>query len=132
MCFGLTHYGQEDPSNKLYIFQFPHLFPNFLPSGSIDLTATAEDVKPDIKPTPTQLKAAGPGAPGKKSKSPPKPPPEGRIGTLVCTRKGRVKMVLGDGIVMDVSLGPRASAARSPGVESWRAGALEGKADMSR
>lgn len=29
---------------------------------------------------------------------------EGRIGTLVVTKLGKVKMVLGDGIVMDVSI----------------------------
>lgn len=29
--------------------------------------------------------------------------PEGRIGTLVVMKSGKVKMVVGDGIVMDVS-----------------------------
>jgi hypothetical protein len=29
--------------------------------------------------------------------------PEGRIGTMVVMKSGKVKMVLGDGIVMDVS-----------------------------
>lgn len=95
---------QEDPSNKLYIFQFPNLFPQFVPTGPVDLTAggQTEDVKPDIKPTATQLKSANGLAGSKKGKAPAKPPPEGRIGTLICTKKGRVKMVLGEGIVMDV------------------------------
>lgn len=30
--------------------------------------------------------------------------PEGRVGTLVVMKSGKVKMVMGDGIVMDVSL----------------------------
>jgi hypothetical protein len=34
--------------------------------------------------------------------------PEGRVGTLVVMKSGRVKMVLGDGVVMDVSVsGPK-------------------------
>ena len=33
--------------------------------------------------------------------------PEGRIGTMVVMKSGKVKMVLGDGIVMDVSIACR-------------------------
>jgi len=52
------------------------------------------DVKPDIKATPLQLR-------GNAKKHGVKPP-EGRIGSLVVMKSGRVKMVLGDGIVMNV------------------------------
>ena len=85
----------QGESDKLYIFQFPHLFPHFIPPGPIDVTAE-EDVKPDVKPTAAQLKA--------KAKGPAPPPPEGRIGTMVVMKSGRVKMVLGKDIVMDVSI----------------------------
>ena len=106
------------------MFQFPNLFPKFEDTRPVDITApstsaaatgtdetkpnpqattngTTEkpkdvkpDIKPDIKPTPAQLR-------GNAKKYGIKPP-EGRIGSLVIMRSGRVKMVLGDGIVMDV------------------------------
>jgi DNA-directed RNA polymerase III subunit RPC4 len=94
------------------MFQFPNLFPKFEDTKPVDATAedppmtngnAAEkgkdvkpDVKPDIKPTPAQLRAQVKKNGGIK-------PPEGRIGSLVVMRSGRVKMVLGDGIVMNVS-----------------------------
>ncbi|ORX38045.1 RNA polymerase III RPC4-domain-containing protein [Kockovaella imperatae] len=89
---------ESDEANKLYIFQFPHLFPHFIPPGPVDMTAE-EDVKPDVKTTQTKGKKRGP-AP---------PPPEGRIGTLVVMKSGRVKMVLGKDIVMDVNSGVQAN-----------------------
>jgi DNA-directed RNA polymerase III subunit RPC4 len=49
-----------------------------------------EKPKPDIKPTPAQLR---------KNKE---VLPEGRIGTLVTMKSGKVKMVLGENVVMDV------------------------------
>jgi len=55
---------------------------------------TADQVKPDIKPTAAQLK------PKKKIL----PPPEGRVGTMVIMKSGKVKIVLGNEIVMKVSL----------------------------
>lgn len=100
------------------MFQFPNLFPKFeerpidvstqaagedtkpnpqaTANGSVDKTKDVKpDIKPDIKPSPAQLR-------GNAKKYGIKPP-EGRIGSLVIMRSGRVKMVLGDGIVMDVS-----------------------------
>lgn len=100
------------------MFQFPNLFPKFedtrpleipedtKPSGATAPTANGNaspekgkdvkpDIKPDIKPTPAQLRGA--------AKKYGIKPPEGRIGSLVVMRSGRVKMVLGDGIVMNVS-----------------------------
>lgn len=89
------------------MFQFPNLFPKFEDTRPVDATdepavnGDAErpkdvkpDVKPDIKPTPLQLR-------GQAKKHGVKPP-EGRIGSLVVMKSGRVKMVLGDGIVMNV------------------------------
>jgi DNA-directed RNA polymerase III subunit RPC4 len=89
------------------MFQFPNLFPRFEDTKPADTTddvamdGDAEkskdvkpDVKPDIKPTPLQLR-------GQAKKHGIKPP-EGRIGSLVVMKSGRVKMVLGDGIVMNV------------------------------
>jgi hypothetical protein len=56
-----------------------------------------EDVKPDIKPTAAQLR-------DKRAKEKiAKAPEEGRVGTLVVMKSGKVKMVLGDDIVMNVS-----------------------------
>lgn len=99
------------------MFQFPNLFPKFEDTRPIDAAAGVDDIKPnpqatangstektkdvkpdikpDLKPTPAQLR-------GNAKKYGVKPP-EGRIGSLVIMRSGRVKMVLGDGIVMDVS-----------------------------
>lgn len=113
------------------MFQFPNLFPRFEDTRPVDITATAPvtgagtgddnvkpqlngngspekpsatalpsskdakpDVKPDIKPNAAQLRGA--------AKKYGVKPPEGRIGSLVVMRSGRVKMVLGDGIVMNV------------------------------
>lgn len=99
------------------MFQFPNLFPRFEDTRPVDVSATVDeapkangdatsadkekgkdtkpDIKPDIKPTPAQLR-------GNAKKFGIKPP-EGRIGSLVVMKSGRVKMVLGEGIVMDVS-----------------------------
>jgi DNA-directed RNA polymerase III subunit RPC4 len=96
---------QDDPESKLFMFQFPQLFPHFHPR-TIDATASevdgarhegGEDVKPDIKPTAAQLR-------DKRAKEKiAKAPEEGRVGTLVVMKSGKVKMVLGDDIVMNVS-----------------------------
>ena len=92
------------------MFQFPNLFPRFEDPKPVDATeetpatngdaanGNGKDVKPDVKPdikaTPLQLR-------GNAKKHGVKPP-EGRIGSLVVMKSGRVKMVLGDGIVMNV------------------------------
>ncbi|ORY35029.1 RNA polymerase III RPC4-domain-containing protein [Naematelia encephala] len=86
----------DPPEDKLFMFQFPHLFPKFLSSDPVDMT---KDEKPDIKPDI----AAAPSTKGKKKAN--LPPPEGRIGTMVVMKSGRVKMVLGDNIVMNVTPG---------------------------
>ncbi len=88
------------------MFQFPQLFPNFQPRPveaiNVDGEGTGdqkpgEDVKPDVKPTAAQLRE-------KRAKEKmARPPEEGRIGTLVVMKSGRVKMVLGEDIVMNVS-----------------------------
>lgn len=85
--------GNDAPENKLFIFQFPHLFPKFNPAGPVDLTNPDGDVKPDIKPTASQLRA---------KKNVVEPTPEGRVGTMVVMKSGKVKIVMGKDIVMDV------------------------------
>jgi DNA-directed RNA polymerase III subunit RPC4 len=114
------------------MFQFPNLFPRFEDPKPVDATEETPatngeaangnakdvkpDVKPDIKPTPLQLR-------GNAKKHGVKPP-EGRIGSLVVMKSGRVKMVLGDGIVMNVCPCPfpcikcGADEKVSPGVET--------------
>lgn len=84
---------QDDPQDKLFVFQFPNLFPRFDPAEPMDSTA-AEEVKPDVKPSIAHLRA--------KKKN--LPPPEGRVGTMVVMRSGKVKLVLGDDIVMNVGI----------------------------
>lgn len=88
--------GNDPPENKLFIFQFPHLFPKFNPAGPVDLTNPDGDVKPDIKPTAAQLRA---------KKNVVEPTPEGRVGTMVVMKSGKVKIVMGKDIVMDVNPG---------------------------
>lgn len=85
---------QDNPQDKLYIFQFPHLFPRFEAPGPVDMTQedTKEGIK-DVKPSLAALR-------GRKKAA---PPPQGRIGTLVVMKSGKVKMVMGDDIVMNVS-----------------------------
>ncbi|WWC73393.1 uncharacterized protein I206_107360 [Kwoniella pini CBS 10737] len=112
--------GYDNPEEKLFIFQFPHLFPKFLPSTTVDLTqndikpdVTAHvngatnaaqqkdvkpDMKPDVKPSAAQLRAA-------QSKKGPEPVPEGRVGTMVVMKSGKVKIVMGKDIVMNVTPG---------------------------
>jgi DNA-directed RNA polymerase III subunit RPC4 len=84
---------QDNPQDKLYIFQFPHLFPRFEAPGPVDMTQedTKEGIK-DVKPSLAALR-------GRKKAA---PPPQGRIGTLVVMKSGKVKMVMGDDIVMNV------------------------------
>jgi DNA-directed RNA polymerase III subunit RPC4 len=90
------------------MFQFPNLFPRFEDPKPVDATeetpatngdTASKDVKPDVKPDikPNALQLRG------NAKKHGVKPPEGRIGSLVVMKSGRVKMVLGDGIVMDVS-----------------------------
>ncbi|WVF68825.1 hypothetical protein IAT40_003598 [Kwoniella sp. CBS 6097] len=110
--------GYDNPEEKLFIFQFPNLFPKFAPSDPVDLTqevkpdssaptgaaapassAPQADIKPDIKPTAAQLRAGQ----GKKGQA--EPLPEGRVGTMVVMKSGKVKMVMGKDIVMNVTPG---------------------------
>ncbi|WVQ79469.1 hypothetical protein IAT38_001568 [Cryptococcus sp. DSM 104549] len=89
--------GFDEPEKKLFIFQFPQLFPKYDAPGPVDLTgpSTLAEVKPDVKPTAAQLR-------GKKLVE---PTPEGRVGTMVVMKSGKVKMVMGDDIVMNVTPG---------------------------
>lgn len=78
------------------MFQFPHLFPKFKSNEPVDMTQDVKEGITDVKPTMAQMRAA--------KKKGGIPPPQGRIGTLAVMKSGKVKMILGDGIVMDVSL----------------------------
>lgn len=75
------------------------MFPKFLPRAPIDLTDEKE-AKPDLKPTAAQLKAQAVKA--KRALQ-----PEGRIGSLVVMKSGKVKVIMGNDIVMNVSVNPR-------------------------
>jgi DNA-directed RNA polymerase III subunit RPC4 len=57
-----------------------------------------EDAKPNVDSKPNTA------AQNRRKKALPPPPPEGRIGTMVVMKSGRVKMVMGEDIVMNVSL----------------------------
>ncbi|TXT06156.1 hypothetical protein VHUM_03629 [Vanrija humicola] len=86
--------GGDNPEDKLFLFQFPSQMPKLVRRGPIDATgdvAMTDEKTSDVKPTAAQLK-----------------PPEGRIGTLVVMKSGKVKLVFGEGdagIVMNVSAG---------------------------
>lgn len=90
--------GGEHPEDKLFTFQFPHMFPKFkAPPPPPEEVETVEDgeKKEDVKPKVGVRKK-------------PDPPPTGRIGSLVVLKSGKVKMVMGSGdsaVVMDVSPG---------------------------
>jgi DNA-directed RNA polymerase III subunit RPC4 len=98
--------GNDNPEDKLFTFQFPSNMPKFVaPAPPPDADADADgdvamasaELKPETKPAATHLK---------KRRNPTAPPPEGRIGTLVVMKSGKVKMVMGEGanaIVMNVS-----------------------------
>lgn len=102
---------QEAPDQKLFMFQFPQFFPKFDPRP-IDATnlksevnASSDvkpDTKPDIKPNVDIKPDIRPGAPGSRTRKA-QPPPEGQIGTMVVMKSGKVKMILGKDIVMNVS-----------------------------
>lgn len=87
---------QDAPEEKMFLFQFPHLFPKFLANTPVDMTG-AEDAKPNVDVKPNTA------AQNRRKKAIPPPPPEGRIGTMVVMKSGRVKMVMGEDIVMNVS-----------------------------
>ena len=59
------------------------------------------DVKPDIKPDIKPNVAARAGARGGVSKA---LSPEGQVGKLVVMKSGKVKLIMGDDIVMNVSV----------------------------
>ncbi|BEI88178.1 uncharacterized protein CcaverHIS019_0108960 [Cutaneotrichosporon cavernicola] len=85
--------GMDNPEDKLFTFQFPTTFPRF---ASRD-PQPEEEKKEDVKPPPAALR-----------KKKVLPPPEGRVGTLVVMKSGKVKLVLGEGeqgIVMNVNAG---------------------------
>ncbi|EJT53271.1 hypothetical protein A1Q2_03622 [Trichosporon asahii var. asahii CBS 8904] len=111
--------GGEHPEDKLFTFQFPHMFPKFKPppepvvdvdgaaegaagAGGAAAGATGAGAEAEKKEEKPKLAAA---AAGRKK---PTPPPTGRIGSLVVLKSGKVKMVMGSGdsaVVMDVSPG---------------------------
>lgn len=70
-------------------------------NGSATATAAAAtpaDVKPDIKPDVKPSIAGRPGAQRPMARG----PPEGQVGKLVVMKSGKVKMIMGDDIVMNV------------------------------
>ncbi|EIW72308.1 hypothetical protein TREMEDRAFT_24620 [Tremella mesenterica DSM 1558] len=85
--------GHDTPDDRLFMFQFPQKFPSYVGLGPIDVSQ--DDVKPDVKPTAAALRAQNKLF----------PPPEGRVGTMVVYKSGKVKLVMGDDIVMDVTPG---------------------------
>lgn len=123
---------QDNPEEKLYVFQFPDPFPHFVPNPALSLLNGVEDVKPEpadaaapksiLKKSVAFADGEAPAAAASEDK-PDKVKeeqveskdraelrarelarmPEGRIGTLVVMKSGKTKMVLGNGIVMDVS-----------------------------
>jgi DNA-directed RNA polymerase III subunit RPC4 len=95
------------------LFQFPQPFPSYLPPPGAKVEAKAEpdvpappqseekkDIKPkvgakDVKPSAAALrKLSG------KTTEPPRP--QGRVGSLVVMKSGKVKVVMGQDIVMSV------------------------------
>ena len=74
----------------------PPKMPRFLPTGPIDVTAN-DDTKEGVKDAKPSIQAL-------KSKKKAQPPPDGRIGTLVVMKSGKVKLVMGKDIVMNVGL----------------------------
>jgi DNA-directed RNA polymerase III subunit RPC4 len=93
------------------MFQFPQLFPNYVPHP-IDLSNAPDadkDIKPDqagteVKPSKDVKPDVKPGAGALRGKAKVQEVPlEGRIGTLVVMKSGKVKMVMGNDIVMNVS-----------------------------
>ncbi len=118
--------SQENPEDKLYLFQFPNPFPHFVPNPDFSLLRDVDTMRsPEQKPHGILKKSVQFDAGAKDEKKDAKRPlkeneekrkaykeleakeklrkPEGRIGTLVIMKSGKAKMVLGDGIVMDVS-----------------------------
>lgn len=132
---------QDDPDDKLYLFQFPNPFPHFVPDPELSLV---KDFDVHYPPLAAAAKKETPTSPDKPhgilkkvqfgegvkvedkddkkearriakeqeerkamlrelQKQEAQRKPEGRIGTLVVMKSGRVKMVLGKDIVMDVS-----------------------------
>ena len=82
-------------ADRLLLFQFPRLFPQFHAPGPIDVDDKMDngDVKPDVKPAAGQLK-------GRRKIQP--LPPAGQVGKLQVMKSGKVRMVLGNDIMMDV------------------------------
>lgn len=125
--------GGEHPEDKLFTFQFPHMFPKFkpppVPAEGTEVGADGASGGAAGGVGSAAGAGAGPGAPGtgaagaggvdKKEDTKPRltgaagrkkpdPPPTGRIGSLVVLKSGKVKMVMGSGddaVVMDVSPG---------------------------
>jgi len=99
--------GMGNPEDKLFTFQFPSNMPKFVAPAPPAVPADADgdvnmaaELKPEVKPSPAQLR--------RRKHNAALPPPEGRIGTLVVMKSGKVKMVMGEGanaIVMNVSCG---------------------------
>jgi len=125
------------PDNQFYFFQFPKPFPKFLPTP----LPTSEPAPVSSTPMDVDAPAASTGKKGvsfaadvkmESSAAESKPVlsaaggskkaeirrPEGQIGELVTTKKGRVKMRLGNGILYDVRLSPSRSAWRSTGTHA--------------
>lgn len=104
------------PDNQFYFFQFPKPFPKFLPTPVASAPGAAESMDvDDAAPGPPAAKKGVSFAAEVKTEKDLKPSvsapkakaeirrPEGQIGELITTKKGKVKMRLGNGILYDVS-----------------------------
>ncbi|KAJ7504555.1 RNA polymerase III RPC4-domain-containing protein [Mycena galericulata] len=116
----IEHFARQEDTNedpamreeRLYFFQFPTPFPEFLPPAppvpetvaevvdpNIKRVSFADDVKPGSEPGSSRGSMAPPEAP----KPEENPVIDGIIGSLEVYRSGAVKMRLKNGILLDVT-----------------------------
>ncbi|CDZ96869.1 DNA-directed RNA polymerase III subunit [Phaffia rhodozyma] len=110
--------GQPVPPDQLYFFQFPRTFPTFLPLPLSD-PSSADPLTTSTSPKKSSLETSAKDsldvdmsekkpsreAEVKEEKEEKERMPEGQVGTLLITKKGKVKMRLGDGFLYDINAG---------------------------
>lgn len=106
---------EQDLSKNLYFFQFPKPFPQFsyppeyvqpISDETVEAAASAAKKAVSFAPeTKGKEKDVKPVIDSKVNvkKEPVLPPPEGQIGELVLMKSGKVKLKIGDDILLDVS-----------------------------
>lgn len=100
---------EDNPENRLYLFQFPPLFPTFAhPKGKKRAVSFAENAEINGKEVKVKSEAGGDTKDGAKVETRDVNRPEGRIGRLDIFRDGTVQFRFND-IVMDVTGGSQAS-----------------------